>query len=65
MKRKTIQGEDHALVLLKVEEKDAFGRPTKCTIGYDDAVFDIKGGEEFITAWVPSKLIVPQTKGDA
>jgi len=56
----------HTLVILRVRERDAFGRPTKCDVGYEDTTFQqLKDGDEFITAYVPKKLVLPKTKGKA
>lgn len=59
-----INGQPHKLILLKVEERDAFGRPSKVTCGYDDTVFDLKGGEVFITAYAHADSVVAKTKGN-
>jgi hypothetical protein len=56
-RKRTIAGKEHALVVLKVTGRDRYGRPRECVIGYDDTKFDIQGGEEFITAWVPAELV--------
>lgn len=60
-----IGADRYDLVLLKVTSKDEFGRPLKCDIGYDDTTFQLEGGEEFITCFVPSKLVKPKTRGNA
>lgn len=52
IKTRTIRNETYILVVLRVIERDGHGRPSKCEVGFDDSVFKIKGGEEFITAWV-------------
>jgi len=65
MKQKTIQGEEHVLVLLKVLQKDEFERPRSCEIVYDDMRVKLEGGEEFITAWIPLHLTTAVTKGEA
>lgn len=65
MRRKTIQNEEHVLVLLKVLESDAFGRPVKCDVLYEDMSTQLVGGEEFITAWVPMHLTTMTNRGDA
>lgn len=49
-----INGKKHDLIVLKITQKDAHGRPSKATIGYDDTVFKVDDGDEFVTAWVPS-----------
>lgn len=56
-KKRTIRGEDHSLIILKVTSSDEHGRPKTADIGYDETTFNLKGGEEFITAWVPTKVI--------
>ncbi len=63
-RRKTIKGDDYVLVVLKVLEKDGFGRPSKCQVGYDDTTFKLEGGEEFVTAWMSAGAAEPQTKGN-
>jgi hypothetical protein len=47
-----INGVEHHLVVMKVTDHDAKGRPSAAVIGYDDTTFKLEGGEEFITAWV-------------
>lgn len=57
MKRRNIKGHDHVLVVLKTLERDAFGRPTKVEVGYDDSVFKLEGGEEFYTGYISEAAI--------
>ena len=54
---RTIAGKAHTLVVLKVTASDAQGRPSACVVGYDDTVFQLEGGEEFVTAWVPLEVV--------
>lgn len=65
MRTKQIKGEMHSQILLLVTARDGLGRPIRAKLGYDDTTFELKGGEEFITAWVPSHTIEPTTKGSA
>lgn len=64
MRKKTIQGKDCVLVVLKVEERDEFGRPRKVTVGFDDSTFKLEGGEEFYTAWISAEAAHIETKGN-
>lgn len=68
MKTKTIKGELYKLVVLHVLERDASGVPFKVRIMTDDDKIHLKGGEEFITAFVHAKSLEPrgtQKKADA
>lgn len=57
-KRRTIRGEEYAIVILKVAERDAHGRPRVATIFVDDTEkISIEGGEEFITAFIRVDLL--------
>lgn len=61
-----IKGRDYVLVVLRVHEWDEQGRPSKCTIGYDDTSFDLRDdavSREFITAYVPAEMTTPRTRG--
>lgn len=49
---RNIKGKDYQLVVLHVLERDAEGRPSKVTVGYDDTTFKVAGGEQFLTAYV-------------
>lgn len=55
--QKNRKDEKLVLVLLLVKSSDEQGRPKQCEIGYDENVYTLKGGEEFITAWVPEKCV--------
>jgi hypothetical protein len=55
--RRTIRGEDHDLVVFQVLSRDAHGRPRQVVALYDEESTDIKGGEEFVTAFVKSKVV--------
>lgn len=56
-RRRTIHGEEHEVIVLKITSRDGLGRPKTADIGFPDTTFDLKGGEEFMTAWVPSKVL--------
>ena len=65
-RNRQIKGEMYNLVVLRVHEWDEQGRPSKCTIGYDDATFDIRDdavSREFMTCFVPEKMTTPRTRG--
>lgn len=66
-KRRTIKGQGYVLVLLKTLEKDAFGRPTKVEVGYDDTTFNLQGREEFYTGFISETAVLdatnPRAKG--
>ena len=57
-KPRTIRDQPHTLVLLKITGRDELGRPKQATILYDENVENLQGGEEYVTAWVPSKCVV-------
>ena len=67
MKRRSIKGHDYVLVVFKTIEKDAFGRPTKVEVGYDDSVFKLEGGEQFYTGFMSATVLegVINPKGHA
>lgn len=55
-----IGGKGHTLVVLRIVAWDAHGRPSQVVVGYEDSTFDIgdpKLSNEFMTAWVPVKMI--------
>ncbi len=56
-KKRTIRGVEHSCIILKVTSSDEHGRPKTADIGYDDTTFNLQGGEEFITAWVLTRVI--------
>ena len=58
-----IKDQRYDLVVLRVDERDAFGRPTKVTVGYDDTLFDIQEGNEFVTAFVHGESVKAKTAG--
>lgn len=51
------RGEIYQLVVIKITGRDASGRPSTGVIGYDETVFHLEGGEEFMTAYVPQKVV--------
>jgi hypothetical protein len=67
MKKRNIKGHDHlGPIVFKVLEEDAFGRPTKVEVGYDDTTFNLKGGEKFFTGYISVTAVdgalFPRTK---
>lgn len=56
-KKRTIRGEEHSLIVLKITGRDRLGRPSTATIGYDDTIFNLSEGDEFVTAFVPTKCV--------
>ena len=57
-----IGGKSYQLVIGKVESKDTLGRPKSVTIIYDEESVDLKGGEEFVTLWMPEVVGSPKPK---
>lgn len=57
MATRTIKGETYRLILLKVLGRDEHGRPKDAKILYDENVEHIEGGEEYVTAFVPTKCV--------
>lgn len=47
----------YRLVVLKITGRDKLGRPSEATIGYDDTVFNLEGGEEFMTCFIPAEMM--------
>lgn len=43
-------------MILKVVSADALGRPSTVIVGYDDTTFNLEGGEQFFTAFVPVSM---------
>jgi hypothetical protein len=65
MKGPTINGKPHDLIVLRVLEWDASGRPSKCEIGYDDTTFrldDATKPNEFITAFAQTDSLKGATR---
>lgn len=63
MKTREIRGKTHALVVLRVTDWDAQGRPSKAEIKYDDSTIDLRNDDEsreFVTAYIPE--VVTKTK---
>jgi hypothetical protein len=60
MTKRTIAGREHQLILLKITNRDEKNRPSEAIIGHDDTTFNIQGGEEFVTAWVPTETMKPR-----
>lgn len=55
--KRMIRGEDHSLLLLKVRSRDELGRPKEVMVLYADDVENIKGDVEFVTCYVPTKMV--------
>lgn len=52
----------YQLVVLLIHSKDARGRPKLATFIHDEETVDLAGGEEFITAFVPKKMLEKEQK---
>lgn len=50
------KGDRYVLVVIKVTGRTPDGRPATGEFGYDETVFDLKQGDEFITAFIPEKI---------
>lgn len=60
MKELTLGAERYVLVVLRILEVDAHGRPSKCEVGYDDTTFHLSEDQaknHFITAYVKEDLV--------
>ena len=57
MKTRTIRGEDHTLVVLKIMGRYPDGRPKDCILIHDDQSTEVQNGTEFITCYVPAKTV--------
>lgn len=62
-----INSEEYSLIVLRVTEKDAYGRPRHCETLYDEEVVDLRDGKpkEFITAFVKSRVVEKESAGHA
>lgn len=56
-----VNGERYSLVVLHVLERDAFGRPSKVEVGYDDTTFKLYDGIEFVTSFIPAHIAKPKS----
>jgi hypothetical protein len=66
VKTRTIRGEEYALVVLRVVDWDAEGRPRTVVVGYDDSTFKLSENRfenEFFTCFVP--IAMTKSKGAA
>ena len=55
-----IGDKEYTLVVMRVIDFDAKGRPNSVIVGYDDATFDLRDDSvprEFYTAWVPTVML--------
>lgn len=52
--RRTIRGKDHDLVVLYVTKRDPNGLPREARFLYDDETHQVKEGDEFVTAYIPT-----------
>lgn len=62
---RTIRGQEHQLVLLRITAWDAHGRPSAAEIGHDDTTFDLSENQlnnHFITAYVRADQIKKVTR---
>lgn len=57
------KSEPHRLVLMKILERDLFGRPMTMRVLYDEETTKLNGGEEFATVWMPSVHFQKEDKG--
>lgn len=58
IKKRNIKGHDYlGPIVFKVLEKDAFNRPTKVEVGYDDSTFHIEKGTEFFTGYISATAV--------
>lgn len=57
MRGPEINGEPHDVVLFLVCGRNEHGQPRECRLILDNETVELKGGEEFITAFVPSKAL--------
>ena len=60
-KTRTIRGESHQLVILRVHNRDHLERPRECRIIYSTDM-GLDDEDVFIEAWVPSRLVAEQRK---
>ena len=62
---RNIKGKTYSLIILRILEWDAHGRPSKCVLGYDDTTFrldDPKQSNHFLTAFVDADMIKKATQ---
>ena len=59
MKGPTINGEPHSVVVFLVCGRRETGQPRECRLLLDDEKIEVKDGMEFITAFVPTKVLEP------
>lgn len=59
--KREIRGAEHRVIVLKVVGRYPDGRIKDCVVIHDDQTTEVKNGTEFITAWVPTKVLA---KGD-
>lgn len=65
MKGPIINGEQYQIVVLRILEWDAAGRPSKAEIGYDDTTFRLDDAEKpnhFLTAFVKAESVKAATR---
>jgi hypothetical protein len=58
-----VRGKPHAMVALRVQTRDARGRPSLVQVGYDDTVFDLDDPmqeNDFYTGLVPATMTSPR-----
>jgi len=57
----TVEGDAYNLRVLQVLEKNEFGKPSVVRILRDEDTVHLKGGEEFVTAFVHASADAPPT----
>lgn len=57
-------GENYTLVVLRVDERDEFMRPSKVTMMHPGDSVDLRdgGSSSFVTAFVPKKSVKPRAR---
>jgi len=56
-----VAGEPFKPVVLLVLGRDVLGRPSECRFVHDEQTVTLKGGEEFIVAFAPEKVVARRT----
>ncbi len=53
----SVAGEEYRVAVLLINTKDSKGRPKLCTFIHEEQSIELAGGEEFLTAFVPRKML--------
>jgi hypothetical protein len=53
--------EVYVVAVLRILDRDAYGRPKGVMFLHDDESVDVQGGEEFMTCFVPQKMVAKVT----